>query len=66
MRLFILAHRRILADLTCMYNIMHDLLDFPCDTILLPPPTLGFVVILLRFTISGAKPVAANMRSAFE
>ncbi len=33
---------------------------------LLSPPALGFVDILSSFTNSGVKPVAANMRSAFE
>ncbi len=33
---------------------------------LLPLPTLGFEVILSRFTNSGVGPVAANVRSAFE
>ncbi len=49
-----------------MYKIMHGLLDFHATQFLLPPPTLGFEVILSRFTNSGVKPVAANMCSAFE
>ncbi len=49
-----------------MYRIMHGLLDFPCDAVLLPPPAMGFEAILSRFTNSDVRPVVANMRSTFE
>ncbi len=41
-------------------------LTFLAAQSLLPPPALGFEVILPRFTNSGVKPVAANMRLAFD
>ncbi len=46
LQLFSIIRRRIRGDLICMYKIMHGLLDFPCDAALLPPPALGFEVIL--------------------
>ncbi len=49
-----------------MYQVMHGLLDFPCDAVFVAPPALGFEVILSRLANSGVKPVAANMRSVFE
>ncbi len=45
---------------------MYDLLDFPCDAVFAAPTCTGFKVILSRFTNSSVKPVAVNMRSAFE
>ncbi len=66
LRLFPLVRRRILGDLICIYTIMHALLDSSCDAVFAAPPALGFEVILSRFTNSGVRPVAANMRSAFE
>ncbi len=57
LRLFSLVRRRISGNLICMYKIIYGLLNFPA---------LGFAVILSRFINSGVKPVAANMRSAFE
>ncbi len=59
-----LASRRIRGDLTCMYKIMHDLLDFPGDTVFSDSTHMG-----LRghaFTNSGVKSIAANLRSTFE
>ncbi len=41
LRLFSLVLRRICGDLICMYKIMHDLLDFPCDTIFVGPTRIG-------------------------
>ncbi len=66
LQLFSLVRRRIRGNLICMYKIMHGLLDFNVTQSLLPPPTLGFEVILSSFTNSGVRPVATTMRSAFE
>ncbi len=38
MWLLSLVCRRIGVDLICMHEIMHGLLGFPCDAVLLPPP----------------------------
>ncbi len=64
LRLFSLVHRRNRGDPFCMYNIMHGLLDFQCDTNFATPARFGLRVILSSFTNSGVKPVAANMRSS--
>ncbi len=36
-----LVRRRNLGDLICMYNIMHGLLDFPCDADFDAPTRIG-------------------------
>ncbi len=61
LRLLSLVGRRIRSDLTCIYNIMHGLLDFPCDTVFATPTSIG----LRGYTNSGVKSVTANMFSAF-
>ncbi len=54
------VRKRTRGTLICIYKIMYELLDFPCDTVFAAP-----TVILSRFTNGGVKPSAANMRSAF-
>ncbi len=46
LQLFSLAHRRIRGYPIYMYKIMHGLINFHVTQSLLPPPALGFEVIL--------------------
>ncbi len=41
LQLFSLIRRRIRGDLTCMYKIMHGLLDFPCNAVFVASTRLG-------------------------
>ncbi len=41
LQLFSLIRRRIRGDFICMYNIMHGLLDFPCDAAFAAPTRIG-------------------------
>ncbi len=41
LQLFSLIRRRIRGDLTCLYKIMHGLLDFPCDAVFAAPTRIG-------------------------
>ncbi len=60
-----LARRRSRGDLTCMYNLTHDL--FMGCYFLLPPPALGFAVIIKRFNNSGVTPdVEKKLPSVFK
>ncbi len=63
-RLLFLVRRRIRGGLICIYCTAFS--TFHVAQVLLPPLALNVTLILSRFTNSGVKPVAANMRSAFE
>ncbi len=41
LKLFSLTRKRMRGDLIYMFKIMHDLLDFPCDTVFDAPSRIG-------------------------
>ncbi len=40
-RLISVVRRRIRVDLICMYKMMHDLVDSPCDAVFVAPTRIG-------------------------